>query len=472
VNIKEELKRQYGLEVQEVIPMNNKTVNELWVVKCNGENFVLKICNLSDKESKAAIHVQRCFFGGLVKVPQVILTLDGNEYITIDGRISFLQEYIQGRQFDPQRDGELDRLVDFIVSVERQLDTCYIENHDTFVFPTSQVYFSSGETILNSLEKLDTQGSLDAEKVIRLRKEHILNGCLEKSKRIMKLIHNDLRPRNIIVTPEDKWVLLDFDFVRVGDLCFDLGSAAMFLTDYQVEKAEVIIQECCRKCASGLTPRRVVSNLLNYFVENNFPFNRENATKSLVEITSAERVKAFTFCDAFLREVSRKKRIVEICGIDGTGKTTLLQLLQERFKGENFHYLRSSETEPYTSYMEEKAKQFGVSRRDLLEPWIRGAVRVLDLYTFFKKQIEPLPEGEVVVIERYTLSSLVYGKYTIGRELPKAYKIYDELEPDLIIFLDVTAEQAFSRICSRGQKKESYEKVEELRKIQRVFMRL
>ena len=77
-----------------------------------------------------------------------------------------------------------------------------------------------------------------------------------------------------------------------------------------------------------------------------------------------------------------------------------------------------------------------------------------------------------MVIERYTLSSLVYGKYTIGRELPKAYKIYDELEPDLIIFLDATAEQAFSRICSRGQKKESYEKVEELRKIQRVFMRL
>jgi len=69
---------------------------------------------------------------------------------------------------------------------------------------------------------------------------------------------------------------------------------------------------------------------------------------------------------------------------------------------------------------------------------------------------ERCKRGELVVCDRYLLSSLVYQGITCGEELPARLN-RDFPAPELLIFFDIEPETALERIASRGTQKEIYE---------------
>jgi len=68
---------------------------------------------------------------------------------------------------------------------------------------------------------------------------------------------------------------------------------------------------------------------------------------------------------------------------------------------------------------------------------------------------ERCKRGELVVSDRYVLSSLAYQGITCGEELPERLN-QGFPAPELLIFLDIEPETALARIASRAQK-EIYE---------------
>jgi len=68
---------------------------------------------------------------------------------------------------------------------------------------------------------------------------------------------------------------------------------------------------------------------------------------------------------------------------------------------------------------------------------------------------ERCKRGELVVSDRYVLSSLVYQGITCGKELPERLN-QGFPAPELLIFLEIEPETALDRIASRAQK-EIYE---------------
>lgn len=463
--------QKYGVTGAMVEPIAKETVNKVYVVVHGEAKYILKMCNIKREEAIASVHVQKRMYDAGGPVAQVMLSLQGDEYVEQDGKIWFLQEYLEGREFDPEKETDPKEIATFVVRLHELLDQLWEEGIGKDVcIPVSNQYFCDRSETEQYLIHFDAKGIKCAEQLIQKRIQALKKSANYK-KRLIRLIHNDLRPRNIIVTSDGSWKLIDFDFVRRGDICFDLGSAAMFLTNYNKGTARRILDICCTEYLPGLTPEKIFNNLYEYYLENNFPFNRENPSDNLIRITCEERLNALEFLKG--EESEKRGKLIEICGIDGSGKTTLLNELENKLGEKEYLFLSSSEYERFTSEVSEKLREVGKDRREYFSPEVRAGLRILDLVDLYYKQIdEVLASGRNVIVDRYTFSSIVYGLYTNDMNLPVIYQLYNLVpKADLILFLDVESETAMTRINSRGKKTESYEIVSELNLLAEIFRR-
>ncbi|MEE1378977.1 MAG: phosphotransferase [Clostridia bacterium] len=57
-----------------------------------------------------------------------------------------------------------------------------------------------------------------------------------------QVIHRDIRPNNIIVN-KNRIHFIDFDFVAYGDLFFEIGSSAMLISGFEIEKAKKVCKD-------------------------------------------------------------------------------------------------------------------------------------------------------------------------------------------------------------------------------------
>jgi len=145
-------------------------------------------------------------------------------------------------------------------------------------------------------------------------------------------------------------------------------------------------------------------------------------------------------------------------GLDGSGTTTQIGIL------EDFLLQNKPSMPPFYITFEPTNGSIGKLLRSLLkgEETLKAETMAMLFAADRNEHVfgaggiaERSKRGELVVCDRYSLSSLVYQGITCGEELPARLNMSFPA-PELLIFLDIEPETALDRIASRTQK-EIYE---------------
>ena len=168
------------------------------------------------------------------------------------------------------------------------------------------------------------------------------------------------------------------------------------------------------------------------------------------------------------------KNFAVIEGCDGSGTTTQAKLLENNFKTkENLKTSNFTAAEPKTAYgffpffitAEPTQGPIGTLIRRILKGEIPAEKETLArLFAADRAEHLYAPEGivarckqgELVVSDRYTPSSLVYQGLECGKELPETLNAGFPY-PELLIYLDIDSETAMGRIGKREEQQEIYD---------------
>lgn len=155
-----------------------------------------------------------------------------------------------------------------------------------------------------------------------------------------------------------------------------------------------------------------------------------------------------------------KGKFIVLEGIDGSGKTTQIQILEEALKKKNVSvFLTKNPTDHPIGKMIREV----LAGTQKIPATARQYLFCADRVVQEEEIIERLKKGETVISDRYFWSSVAYGmadKDVKDERLLTAYSIlsfYNEfILPDLTIFLDVDVDTAVSRFSTK-EKLEIYE---------------
>jgi len=156
-------------------------------------------------------------------------------------------------------------------------------------------------------------------------------------------------------------------------------------------------------------------------------------------------------------------------GIDGSGKTTQAKKLYE--------YLKSTGKE-VSLYREPGGTEIGEKIRQIILHSPMDERTELLLFEAARsslvaeKIIPDLQAGKIVLLDRYTLSTLAYQGYGKGIDLKKIQALNEfatrGIKPDLIFLLDLPPKEALKRIKNKTR----FESEEFLEKVRKGFLEL
>ena len=165
-------------------------------------------------------------------------------------------------------------------------------------------------------------------------------------------------------------------------------------------------------------------------------------------------------------------RFIVFEGIDGAGKTTQIELLEQALRAEGRPVFRTAEPTESVSGGLLRDALGGVSKRTACE---MAALFVLDRIFHNVNPVsgieKMLADGVDVICDRYYYSSLAYqGSEIEGDWVRRMNLDCPEIRhPDLCIFLDLTPEQSMERINRGRVTHEIYENEDQLRRVRERF---
>ena len=169
----------------------------------------------------------------------------------------------------------------------------------------------------------------------------------------------------------------------------------------------------------------------------------------------------------------KRGRFIVFEGIDGSGKTTQIEMLTERLRKEGrMIYTTAEPTNSVTGGLLRDALG-GVSKRTACE---MAALFVIDRIFHNVNPIygikKMLSMGYDVICDRYYYSSLAYQGSETDFEWVKNMNIDcpEIMTPDVCIFLDASPSECLRRIGSDRAVKEIYEKEERLTSFRKRYM--
>lgn len=168
-----------------------------------------------------------------------------------------------------------------------------------------------------------------------------------------------------------------------------------------------------------------------------------------------------------------KGRFIAFEGIDGSGKSTQIQLLADRLKREGIYCYTTME--PTDSPIGSLIHQI-MTGRVKTDNQVIAALFVADRLDHLKNEINGIEakilEGTTVITDRYYFSSYAYHsidmpmEWVINANEPSR-KI---LQPTVTLFIDVDPDMAIKRIAQNREHQELFEKKSRLIKVREKYL--
>lgn len=158
-----------------------------------------------------------------------------------------------------------------------------------------------------------------------------------------------------------------------------------------------------------------------------------------------------------MRPNKTKGYLFTFCGLDGSGKTTMLKRLKEELEKQYNVFLTKQPTEAvrkseiFRTYMDSPD-------HDAFDYRSLSLLAASDRMQHVSKVIEPqMAEGKIVISDRYFYSCLANLRARGFREDKWIYEVAKSIvQPDIAFFFDVPVEIAVKRVRSRPEEKDRY----------------
>ncbi len=162
--------------------------------------------------------------------------------------------------------------------------------------------------------------------------------------------------------------------------------------------------------------------------------------------------------------------LIAIEGIDGAGKTTQAHFVQEALQMRGLAVLRAKEptTGPWGQILRDSALTGRLSLEEEVELFIRDRQQHVD------STLKPaLERGMIVIVDRYYFSTAAY-QGARGLDPVELIRRNEEFapEPDLLVLLDLDPAEGLSRIRTRGDRANHFERTETLQRARDIFLSL
>lgn len=168
---------------------------------------------------------------------------------------------------------------------------------------------------------------------------------------------------------------------------------------------------------------------------------------------------------------------ITIEGLDGSGKSTQIRLLEEYLKDKGYNVVVTRE--PGGTRISEDIRKIilDTSNTDMspyTEALLYAASRAQHVYETI---LPALKEGKIVICDRFVDSSLVYQGFARGLGIGKIKEINDfateGLKPDVTLFFDIGIDTALKRIGNRATKDRlDKENIEFHKKVYEGYMKI
>ena len=294
------IKNNYeNINFSNIRKIKTKTINDIFFID---DKYVLKIYTLDDeKQVITSIKTQKKIHDLLGISPNIILNKKGEIITKHENKICCMQEFIE-----PQ-----ENKVDIIEKVAKELTLMHHEfksfDYGEYKYEKKYKSFQNiEEDIIKNKEQIDRLNTCqDAKKVLNIlldkRLEYLKKYKCEYRPEKYQIIHGDIRPSNIICN-NDKAYFIDFDFTSCGDLLFEIGSAAMLISDFNLDEAIRFLQIYNQNSKEVYLDKIIIfNNLLSYYVQSSFPMRLIGKIDDMAVKKMAEgRIACLEFCNKIL----------------------------------------------------------------------------------------------------------------------------------------------------------------------------
>jgi dTMP kinase len=162
--------------------------------------------------------------------------------------------------------------------------------------------------------------------------------------------------------------------------------------------------------------------------------------------------------------------LIVIEGIDGAGKSTLVRQFADYCQAHGLGCVTSGEPTrgPWGQKLRRSMTEGRLTLEEELDLFLKDRAEHVDTL------IRPaLQRGDVVVLDRYYFSTAAYqGARGVDPEWILARNEQFAPEPDLVLLLDFDPAAGLDRIRARGDAPNSFEELEQLREVRRIFLSL
>ena len=173
-------------------------------------------------------------------------------------------------------------------------------------------------------------------------------------------------------------------------------------------------------------------------------------------------------------QAKRNGKLVVFEGLDGSGTTTQVGMLAEYLKDRGFSVIKVEE--PGGTPLGRKVRDLLLDDKGLkIEPLSELLLYEVSRAQLIREKIIPeLNRGNIVISDRFAISSVAYQGYGRGIPIERVKKLNEiavaGVEPDITFFLDIDLEEREERTLERKPDRIEKEKVEFYRRVKQGYL--